>query len=92
VEWLSLEEQRRDTAGMKLHATIVISYRADRFSDAGEALDDVLERARDRGDIEIESIQLSTPASAGPVSLPYVERPPDPPQRVPHPLPNGERG
>jgi hypothetical protein len=34
-------------------------------------------------------LQLSTPASAGPVSLPYVERPPDPPQRVPHPLPNG---
>jgi hypothetical protein len=77
---------------MKLHATIVISYRADSFSDAGEALDDVLERARERGDVEIESIQLSTPTSAGPVSLPYVERPPDPPQRVPHPLPNGERG
>jgi hypothetical protein len=75
---------------MKLHATIVISYRADTFGDAGAALDDVLGRARDRADVEIESIQLGTPTSAGPVSLPYVERPPDPPQRVPHPLPNGD--
>jgi hypothetical protein len=76
---------------MKVQATIVISYRADSFGDAGGALDDVLERAREREDVEIDSIQLGTPASAGPVTLPYVERPPAPPQRVPHPLPNGER-
>ena len=75
---------------MKLQATVVISYRADSLADAGDTLDDVLSRARERGDVEIESIQLGTPASAGPVSLPYVERPPDPPQRVPHPLPNGD--
>ena len=75
---------------MKLQATIVISYRADSLSEAGGALDDVLQLAREREDVEIESIQLGTPASAGPVSLPYVERPPAPPQRVPHPLPNGE--
>jgi hypothetical protein len=74
---------------MKLQATIVISYRADSFGDAGDALDDVLQRARERDDVEIDSIQLSTPASSGPVSLPYVERPPAPPQRVPHPLPDG---
>ena len=73
---------------MKLQATIVISYRADSFGDAGGALDDVLTRARERDDVEIESKELGTPASAGPVSLPYVERPPDPPQRVPHPLPD----
>jgi Xaa-Pro aminopeptidase len=53
-------------------------------------LHDVLERAREREDVEIDSIQLGTPASAGPVSLPYVERPPAPPQRVPHPLPDAE--
>ncbi len=76
---------------MKLQATIVISYRADCFGDADGALDDVLQRAREREDVEIDSIQLSTPASAGPVSLPYVESPPAPPQRVPHPLPDGER-
>jgi hypothetical protein len=72
---------------MKLQATIVISYRADSFGDAG----DVLQRARERDDVEIDSIQLGTPASAGPVTLPYVERPPAPPRRVPHPLPDGDR-
>jgi hypothetical protein len=76
---------------MKLQATIVISYRADSFGDAGGALDDVLRCARGREDVEIESVHLGTPASAGPVSLPYVERPPAPPQRVPHPTPDGER-
>jgi hypothetical protein len=76
---------------MKLEATIVISYRADSFGDAGDALDDVLRRARERDDVEIDSIQLSTPVTAGPVSLPRVETPPAPPRRVPHPLPDGER-
>jgi hypothetical protein len=80
----------RDTERMKLQATIVISYRADSFGDAGDALDDMLQRAREREDVEIDSIQLGAPASTGPVSIPYVERPPAPPQRVPHPLPNGE--
>jgi hypothetical protein len=61
---------------MKLQATVVISYRADSLADAGDALDDVLSRAREREDVEIESIQLGTPASTGPVSLPYVERRP----------------
>jgi hypothetical protein len=75
---------------MKLQATIVISYRADSFGDAGDALDDLLQRAREREDVEIDSIQLGTPASAGPVSIPYVERPPAPPQRVPHPVPGSE--
>jgi hypothetical protein len=76
---------------MKVQATILISYRADSFGEAGGAIDDVLQRAREREDVEIDSIQLGTPASAGPVTLPYVERPPAPPQRVPHPLRNGER-
>ena len=66
---------------MKLQATIVISYRGDSFGDAGGALDDVLQRARERGDVEIDSVEFGTPASAGPVSLPYVEAPPAPPRR-----------
>jgi hypothetical protein len=76
---------------MKLQATIAISYRADSFGDAGAALDDVLRRARERDDVEIDGIQVSTPAGAGPVTLPYVESPPAPPRRVPHPLPDGAR-
>jgi hypothetical protein len=89
--WLVLWFFARDTRPMKVQATILISYRADSFGEAGGALDDVLQRAREREDVEIDSIQIGTPASAGPVTLPYVERPPAPPQRVPHPLPNGER-
>jgi hypothetical protein len=76
---------------MKLEATIVISDRADSFADAGDALDDVLRRARERDDVEIESVEVGTPVSAGPVSLPHIETPPAPPRRVPHPLPNGDR-
>jgi hypothetical protein len=89
--WLVLWLFARDTRPMKVQATILISYRADSFGEAGGAIDDVLQRAREREDVEIDSIQLGTPASAGPVTLPYVERPPAPPQRVPHPLPNGDR-
>jgi hypothetical protein len=59
---------------MKLQATIVVSYRADSLAEAGEKLDDVLLRARERSDIEIESIELRTPVSSGPVSLPQIER------------------
>jgi hypothetical protein len=76
---------------MKLEARIVISYRSDSLADAGSVLDDVLQRARERDDVEIDSIELATPESAGPVSIPHVERPPAPPQRVPHPLPDGHR-
>ena len=76
---------------MKVQATILISYRADSFGEAGGAIDDVLQRAREREDVEIDSIQLGTPASAGPVTLPIRRGPPAPPQTVPHPLPNGER-
>jgi hypothetical protein len=74
---------------MKLQATIIVSYRADSLTEAGDKLDDVLHRARQREDIEIESIELHTPATAGPVTLPRVETPPSPPRRVPHPLPDG---
>ena len=59
---------------MKLQATIVISYRADSLAEAGDTLDDVLTRARERTDVETESIELRTPVSVGPVSLPQIER------------------
>lgn len=60
------------TATMKLQATIVVSYRADSLGEAGEKLDDVLLRARERADVEIETVELRTPVSAGPVSLPHI--------------------
>ncbi len=60
---------------MKLQATIIVSYRADSLAKAGEKLDDALPRARERGDIEIESVDVHMPVRAGAVSLPQMERP-----------------
>jgi hypothetical protein len=76
---------------MKLQATITISFQAGSLSDAGGKLDDVLVRARDRDDVEVDSVELHTPAGAGPVSLPQVGTPSPHPRTVPHPLPNGQR-
>jgi hypothetical protein len=65
---------RARTGCSAIQATIIVSYRADSLSEAGEKLDDVLLRARERGDIETESIEVHTPVRAGAVSLPHVER------------------
>lgn len=75
---------------MKLEATIVLSYRADSLAEAGSTLDDVLARARERADVEVESVQLNTPTTTGPVSLPHVGPPQPPPPQVPHPPPRFE--
>ena len=56
-----IKPRPRDTARMKLQARIVFSYRADSLGDAGGVLDDVLQRARERDDVEIDSVQLGTP-------------------------------
>jgi hypothetical protein len=63
-----------NTPAMKLQATIIVSYRADSLSEAGEKLDDLLPRAGERGDVEIESIEVHTPVRAEAVSLPQVGR------------------
>jgi hypothetical protein len=76
---------------MKLEATIVLSYRADSLAEAGSALDDVLRRAYERADVEVESVQLNTPTTSGPVSLPAVAPPPPVPARVPRP-PSSDTG
>jgi hypothetical protein len=76
---------------MKLQATITISFQAGSLADAGGKLDDVLARARDREDVDVDSVELHTPVGAGPVSLPHVGAPAPRPATVPHPLPNGRR-
>jgi hypothetical protein len=76
---------------MKLQARIVFSYRADSLGDAGGVLDDVLQRARERDDVEIDSVQLGTPDAPG-QSASHTSR-----GRPPHrrgcriPLPDGHR-
>lgn len=73
-EQSELASAERRTAVMELQATIIVSYRADSLAEAGEKLEDVLLRARERDDIEIESIEVHTPVRAGSVTLPRVER------------------
>jgi len=72
---------------MKLQATVILSLTASSLGDAGTMLDDVLRRAREREDVEVESVELHTPAGSGPVSLPHIAATGPPPERVPHPLP-----
>jgi hypothetical protein len=79
----------RDNDAMKLQATIVISFQAASLADAGAKLDDVLERPREREDIDVESVELHTPTGSAPVSLPHLASTAARPAHVPHPLPNG---
>jgi hypothetical protein len=71
---------------MKLTATIVLSFQARTLADAGATLDDVLERARERDDVDIQRVDLQTPSGGAPVTIPSTAAPPSPPPRVPHPL------
>jgi hypothetical protein len=54
---------------MKVQATILISYRADSFGEAGGAIDDVLQRAREREHVEIDNTSSSAPRRAPDRSL-----------------------
>lgn len=76
---------------MKLEATIVLSLQAPNLAEAGQILDDVLRRAAERSDVGVRSVLVQTPTGAGTVTLPQPPSPAPPPQRVPHPLTNGDR-
>jgi len=69
---------------MKLEATIVVSLQAPDLGRAGATLDDVLRRAIERSDVELQSVRLQTPEGHGPVSLP---QPPPAASPFPHPRP-----
>ncbi|MGZ6588158.1 MAG: hypothetical protein ACXVHX_28170 [Solirubrobacteraceae bacterium] len=75
-------------AVMKLQATIVITYQARSLADAGAILDDVLERPREREDVDVESVQLHTPIAGPAVSLPHITHATPPPATAPHPVPS----
>jgi hypothetical protein len=73
---------------MKLQATIVITYQARSLTDAGATLDDILQRARERADVDVESVEVHTPSPGPAVSLPHVTPSEPPRSRVPHPIPD----
>jgi hypothetical protein len=68
---------------MKVEATIVLKLQANSLSETGAVLDDVLARARERGDVDVEQVNVTTPAGATPVSLPAVSGPSEYPPGVP---------
>jgi hypothetical protein len=68
---------------MKVEATVVIKLQAGSLSEVGSVLDDVLERAHERDDVEVGQVTLTTPPGATPVTLPAVSAPGDFPPGVP---------
>jgi hypothetical protein len=68
---------------MKVQATVVIKLQASSLSEVGSVLDDVLERAHERDDVEVGQVTLTTPPGATPVTLPAVSAPGDFPPGVP---------
>jgi hypothetical protein len=57
---------------MKVEATVVFRLQARSLAETGAALDDLLGRARERDDVEIGQVSVTTPPGATPVSLPPV--------------------
>jgi len=70
---------------MKIAATVVLKFQAGSLSEAGSVLDDVLGRASERGDVEVEHVSVTTPPAATAVSLPAVSTPREYPPGVPRP-------
>jgi hypothetical protein len=70
---------------MKVQATVVITLQAGSLSEVGSVLDDVLERAHERDDVDVGQVTLTTPPGATPVTLPPVSAAGDFPPGVPRP-------
>jgi hypothetical protein len=57
---------------MKVQATVLLSFQARTLAQAGELLDDVLARARERDDVDIGRVELASPPDDRAVTLPPV--------------------
>jgi hypothetical protein len=57
---------------MKVQATVLLSFQATTLAQAGEVLDDVLARARERDDVDIGRVELASPPGDRAVTLPPV--------------------
>ena len=69
---------------MKVEATVVFRLQASSLAETGAVLDDVLGRARERDDVEVRHVSVTTPPGATPVSLPPVATARDYPPGVAH--------
>jgi hypothetical protein len=57
---------------MKVQASVVLSYQARTLAEAGAVLDDVLRRAREREDVDVAGVEISSPPGERLVTLPPV--------------------
>jgi hypothetical protein len=60
---------------MKVQATVLLSFQARTFAEGGALLDDVLERARERDDVDVGRVELASPPGDRTVTLPPVQTP-----------------
>ena len=70
---------------MKVEATVVFRLQASSLAETGAVLDDVLGRARERDDVDVGQVNVTTPPGATPVSLPAVSTRAEYPPGVPRP-------
>lgn len=57
---------------MKVEASVVLRFQSSSLAEAGALLDEILGRAHERDDVEVEQINVVTPAGSTPVSLPAL--------------------
>lgn len=57
---------------MKVQASVVLSFQAKTLTEAGAVLDDVLARARERDDVDVAAVELTSPPGDRLVTLPPV--------------------
>jgi hypothetical protein len=68
---------------MKVEASVVFRFQSSSLAQAGALLDEVLGRAHERDDIDVDQINLTSPPGSTPVSLPAVSTPAEYPPGVP---------
>ena len=57
---------------MKVQASVVLSFQAKTLEEAGAVLDDVLTRAREREDVDVAGVGLTSPPGDRAVTLPSL--------------------
>jgi hypothetical protein len=72
---------------MKVQATVLLSFQAKTFEEAGTLLDDVLARAREREDVDVGRVDVASPPGDRVVTLPPVSAPAAP--HIPSPASAG---
>lgn len=68
---------------MKVEASVVFRFQSSSLAETGALLDEILGRAHERDDIEIEHINVTTPPGSAPVSLPAFSTSREYPPSVP---------